>query len=250
MKYRVEDIKLKHLGLISSEEVDYPKLMVEVFGYKNTFLDKTIFFKYKFKKMFDVINEIRAIDISKVKDVATTNVKAPLDVDMVSFQARLEIGTLKETSSSLVEQIVGVISILCYETHYGRKFNSDSLLFKAFQKHILNQPLIEMVALYNVLEEKLIQSNEKWNMLFQQVQVIDVDYEEANGSQILGRFSLLKMSKKLIEDFNKTYEEAFLLPYVLVQTNSLESASSAFVQERMTKIKERRFKQQQNTKPK
>ena len=69
MKYRVEDIKLKHLGLISSEEVDYPKLMVEVFGYKNTFLDKTIFFKYKFKKMFDVINEIRTIDISKVKDV-------------------------------------------------------------------------------------------------------------------------------------------------------------------------------------
>lgn len=243
--YNVYQVKLKHLELFAQEDMDYKTVMEEVFQYKNTWIDRNFRFRKVFTNISKVITEVQAIDITKLDIHIDTKIKYPSDIDRISFQARLEMDSKK--GDSVVEHVTNVIALACFETHFNRSFDSDSKLFIKFKEYILEQPMIHMMGLYNSISKAIKESDTKWNKLFLQMHVVDKDYEEAGGPAILGRFNLLTLVKKVMKDFNCKYGEAFLKPYSLIQMNSLESASNSYIQDRMTKIKERNLKRQQTT---
>jgi len=244
--YTVDDIKLKHLDLISQDELDLSKIMIDIFGYKDTWWNKIFNLKKEVSKAYVAVNEIRGIDVSNLK-LSKSNVRYPSVVDSLSFQARLEIGQIKQSSGNIVDQMIDVISLACFTTHHKVEFNSDCNLYKTFRSYVSNQPILDMIGLYNTLETALTESNEMWNSMFQQMSIIDIDYEEAGGPAVMDRFSLLSSQKKLQKDFRVPYKEAFLLQYNLVQMNNLEAASANWLQDRMTQIKERNMKVNKNS---
>jgi hypothetical protein len=243
----VSDIKLKHLPLVSEETVDFNTLMLDL-GYVNNWIGRNFKFRKQFKRVFHIVQEIREVDIKELNDISNSKIKYPTDVDQLPYQARLEIDQLNQTSEDITEYISQFIGLSCFTSQFDKKFNSDSKLYESFVEHIRNQPLKDMMALYNQLQKAIKTSNDAWDRNFLLMKVVDVDFEEANGPTILGRFSLLNLIKKLQKDFNVSYKEAFLLPYSLVQLNALEAASLSYVQERMTKIKERNMKRDRNKK--
>lgn len=239
----IRDLKLKHIDLISSDEIDFKKIMVEVFGYKNTLIEK-LFFKNRFVRVFDILTNLRNLEFESIDDLSKCKIRYPKSIDSISFQARLEISNL--SNNSVLDLILNTITLSCYTTHHKVVFNSDSELYNDFKNHVLNQPLIDMIALYNHISKEIEKSEHMWKTMFDNVQVIDLDYEEAGGNAIMSRFNLLSISKKLVQDFNVSRKEAFLLPFNLVQMNSLEEASRNYVQDRLTTIKERNFKMKRN----
>tara|TARA_R110000744_G_scaffold69059_1_gene140299 strand:+ start:92 stop:841 length:750 start_codon:yes stop_codon:yes gene_type:complete len=248
MRYTINDIKARHLDLVMMEEIDFSKVMVEVFGYKNTWFNRTFKFRKVFKQMYQPIIEFKELDISEIKYSEGCEIRLPKKVDSLSFQCRLEIGNIYGSNKTDGDKIIDMVTLGCYTTQHQVKFDSDCRLFQEFRKHIANQPLIHIIGLYNYIRAGLKESDELWNKLFQEMAVIDPDYEEAGGPAVLGRFSLIKTIKKIQADFRKPYQEAFLVQYSLVQMNNLQAASESWLQHRMTKIKERNFKNKRQTK--
>ena len=247
MIYTINDIKAKHFNLVLEKEVDFSKVMVEVFGYKNTWFNRIFRFRRMFKKMYQPIVDLRKLDISVMEYSKDCTIKLPKKVDSLSFQCRLEMGNISENEGTPEDKIIDMVALGCYSTQHQVKFNSDGKLFKEFRQYVSDQPLIHIMGLYNYIREGLRESDELWNKLFSEMNVIDPDYEEAGGPAVLGRFSLIKTIKKVQADFSKSYEEAFLVQYSLVQMNNLQSASESWLQNRMTQIKERRFKNQRQS---
>ena len=250
MKYSIDEVKLKHLELISSKELDYKTIMTDIFEYKNHWLDRKLLFRIKATKAINTINEILSIDTNDIELLKLSKINYPKDIDLISFQARLEISTtFEKTDLSLHEKISKIIALACFETTHKVKFDSSTDLFNKFREAILNQPVINMLALFEYLKHSIKESSKKWDQLFSQMQVKDPDYEEAGGPAILSRFNLLKSQKKLIQDFSiSDYKESFLIPYVLVQWNNLEAASESYIQRRMSEIKERKMRMAQKAK--
>lgn len=248
MNYSVDDVKIKHLDLVSSHKIDYKRVMEEVFGYKNTFLDRKLLFTYKIKSIYKVLDELRSIQINDYGLTNELSIKIPKSIDNISFQARLEIGTVREKRGSLQEQIIDTVTIATFEETFNRSFDSDSPLFIKYRKSISERTLIEVMYAYNIIETAIVESNKLWNDLFKKVSVIDPDYEKVGGPGVLSRFSLLNTVKKTIADFGVSYKEAFLQPYVLIQTNQWEAACKSFIQHLMTESKERDMRSKRNLK--
>ena len=246
MKYNVESFKMKHLNLTCSLKPNYAKIMEQVFGYKNTFWDKHFLYRKKSKEMLTPFVEFCKIDLSKLGVDPNCKIKYPKNVDMLRFQCRLEIEQCRK--DDIQEQIIDLIALACFEEHYKVNFNSDRSLFNSFREHIKEQPILHMVGLYNVLRKAIMDSNELWEMKFSRLQVVDVDYEQANGSTLMSQFNLLQLVKKLMKDFNCSYEEAFMLKYAIVQQNSLQQSAEGWLGQRMTQIKENKFKVQRESK--
>ena len=245
MGYHINDIKLKHLELVRQEEVDFQTIMVEIFNYQNTWWDKKVAFRYKFKKMYQVINNFRSLDITVINASSDCGIRFPSNVDSLSFQCRLEVGNIPSKGENPTEQIIDLIALSCFTTHHGVKFNSDSWLYARFREYVSSLPLLDMLGLHNTLKKQLDTSNESWNKEFKLVEIIDIDYVDAGGPAMLGGFSMLRTIKKMQKDHRVSYEEAFLLPYSLVQSGNLESARANWVQDRMTQIKERNMRSKQ-----
>lgn len=245
MKYSKEDVKLKHLSLVMGEEIDYQEIMSKIFRYKNTWLDRKLLFPFKFRGIYKVIEEIRSQEISKYAIDNVTSLRVPENIDTISYQARLEISTIMETED-LVERMAGIITRACYEKQFNKEFNSDSKLFIEFRERILNKPLLEMLAVYKVILYKVNKSTKMWNELFHKVAVIDPYYESVGGSGILNRFSIPSTVKTMIADYGFSYKEVFMQQYVLVQSNMWEHQCRAYVQDLMTKAKERDMKNKRN----
>ena len=244
--HSILDIKLKHLPLILEEEVDFRKIIVEVFGYKKMTL-KTILFKKRIEKdIIKVVRKAQKIDVTKISVSNKCKIKYPQDIDMISFQQRLEVDSIN-ANGDFLELIVKTIAITSYSSHYGVDYNSDTNLFKKFEQYIYDQPFFEMIALYQHIDDKINESKKVWNRLFSQMFVLDKDFEDAGGPAILGRFSLQNLIKKTILDFGVSYKESFLMPYKLIKSNSLEDSSRGFVGNRMTQIKEANMRRQRKT---
>ena len=84
-------VKLKHLNIVGSEDIDYSKAMTEIAGYKNTWLSKRIRFVNKFSIVFLLIAEIRKMDISKIEHSKDCKIKRPVNIDFICFQAFMEL---------------------------------------------------------------------------------------------------------------------------------------------------------------
>jgi hypothetical protein len=241
-KYTTDLIKLKHLSLVSTKDVDYKTIMTEVFNYKNNWLDRNLIGKLKFKEAIKIIMKFNSTIISETQLMEEVGLELPKNIDNITFQSRIETASIMEKESDPVKMISSVIANITFNHYHKVDFNSDSFAYKRFKEHILNLPLINMLNLYNVIKLKLSKSNEQWNNLFKQVEIKDADFEEANGQLILGRFNLLKTQKKIHQDFGIEFKKEFLMSYSMVKWNNLEKASEAYIQQTMSNIKERNYK--------
>lgn len=238
-------IKLKHLPIIGSDKIEYSEVMTEIVGYKNTWLRRRRRFKEAFKIAYELIEEIRKVDISKVEWTEDCPIDKPANIDFICFQAMMELQALLEggiEEDALVDNITKTIAISCFESsHKGVDYSSDNEAFENFRQHILQQPLIDMFGLYNWIVESINESSKMWSQRFLSVELQDADYDQANGHRMV-QFNVIMSIKNICSDFNIPFKEAWLLSYNLVQTNSYSKATSTKIQDDMRILKEARMK--------
>ncbi len=242
--------KLKHLKKFedASKPLDVAYFMIELFNYKNSFFFKTKNFKECFKKTYSILSEVQKTNITKVEvNESVLKIKYPKNIDTISFKSMMSLqSAFSNTDLGATDFIVGVISTSCYESNYSDIYGDDELQKRTFENRILNSPFLDMCGLFNLIKSKFEKSNDFWNKEFMKVEVQDNDYNLAGGSQ-LSKFNIIKTIKTIAQDFNCTDDEAWKKSYALTQTNSLEKATSAFVQNNMSKIKEDRMKSRRNS---
>ena len=242
-------VKLKHLNIVGSEDIDYAKAMTEIAGYKNTWLSKRIRFVNKFSIVFLLIAEIRKMDISKIEESKDCKIKRPLNIDFICFQAFMELqAQLSGEISGEGTQgaIAKAIATATYESNNEDDYKGgESKEFLKWQKKILNQPLTEMMGLFNWITKSLEESITMWNDRFSSVALDDPDYDLANGDR-MGQFNVVNTIKGICNDFNLPFEKAWLMSYNLVQTNNYSQATASRIQDDLRIYKEAKLKAQRN----
>ena len=88
----------------------------------------------------------------------------------------------------------------------------------------------------------IAESAKMWSERFLSVEVLDADYEQANGSR-MAQFSVILSVKAMCKEFNIPFKDAWQLSYNLVQTNSYANATSGKIQDDMRILKEAKMKQ-------
>jgi hypothetical protein len=235
-----DKVKLKHLSILVSENIDYPKLMIEVLNYKNSFFNKTKNFTKSFQKIYSLVSEINKIKYETLllnKESAIVN---PTRIGHICYLAMLElINSINNPADkeNISEHMAHVIAIACYEQNKESKFDSKSKSFKNFKQQILNQPLLDMAALHYWVISQVKESNKKWEQKFNAVHVADEDAEKGGISE-LKIFNVITTLGNICKDFNYSEKEAWYIPYSFVQENSYKKAYEYFVQDRIRQIKE------------
>tara|TARA_R110000744_G_scaffold373093_1_gene485110 strand:- start:19 stop:774 length:756 start_codon:yes stop_codon:yes gene_type:complete len=238
-------IKLRHLGVIGAEKVDYAQAMEDIIGYKNNWFSKKYRFITKFRQTFELVEAIRKVDVSNIQWTEDCPIDKPANIDFISFQAMMELQALLDgglEEDKLSDNISKTIAISCFESNLEDSYSSDSFEFKAFQEYILDMPLVEMFGLYNWIVESINESAKIWSERFLSVEVLDPDYEQANGSR-MSQFSVILSIKSICKEFNIPFKDAWLLSYNLVQTNSYSNATAGKIQDDMRILKEAKMKQ-------
>ena len=239
----IEKLKLEHLDLLSGDKIDYANLMIELNGYKNTWFNKKFIFLKSFKKTYSFIESIKNVDPTKVLPNPDCGIKRPNDIDEITFSAMMSLRMLfgSDKDMKVSELMNQVISITCFSANNEEEFDVDSIAFKQFKDRLDRSNAFDMMGIYNWIKLELEKSDKAWRKRFFEVEVDDKDYQQAGGER-MGVFNIVNTIRNSCTDFNVTYQEAWQLPYALIQTNSLSKATSAHIQHLMSKIKETRMK--------
>lgn len=239
-----EKIKLKHLGLFTEEKVDYHEVMKKIIGYKGNKIKKMLTFHKVFNQAYRLTEEISNIKIDELEHSPDNPIKIPDNIDNITFAARMEVESQinKMDQGDLVENISRVIAIACFSDNINQNFDIDKGPFRSFQARILNQPALDMLGHFNTIKTALTASNSKWEKLFKGVDSTDPDFIQAGGQQ-MSRFNVINTVKTICKEFNYDYDQAWQMPYIVVQMNSLEGATEGWIQNKMAKIKEKRMLQ-------
>lgn len=242
-------LRLKDLENIASDNVDITIIMKEVLGYKNYPIGRKFVFENKAKKALHMINEARSVDPKECIYNPNCGIKIPQNIDYISFRAMMELRSTIGNSddSNFTNTVAQIISIVCYQENNkdinGKplKYDSNCIEFKNFTKKILNSYVWDMMGVYNWIDKAEKESQKNWLERFMSVHVEDKDFENA-GAESLNQFNVLKTIKILCRDFNVGYEKAWQMSYALTQTNSYEIATTNFVKNQLTKLKEIKMK--------
>tara|TARA_R110002050_G_scaffold6310_2_gene26322 strand:+ start:2511 stop:3269 length:759 start_codon:yes stop_codon:yes gene_type:complete len=238
-------IKLKHLGVIGADNVDWAQAMLDIVGYRNNWFSKKYRFVKHFKTVFAMIQDIRKTDVSTVEWTEDCPIVKPANIDFISFQAMMELQALLDgglEEENLSDNISKTIAIACFSACMDMDYDSNSEEFKQFQIYVLEQPIVEMFGLYNWITDSITESAKMWSERFLSVEVLDADYEQANGSR-MAQFSVILSVKAMCKEFNIPFKDAWQLSYNLVQTNSYANATSGKIQDDMRILKEAKMKQ-------
>lgn len=235
---------LKHLNLLFDDKIEYAKVMVEVMGYKNQWFRRLARFKKCFQESYLLIEQLKQVDPKSVELNPDCPIRFPKNIDEIPFQAMVSIHNLKSNSGDdLVENIASVISLACYTSNVRGDFTTGGYKYHSFKKRVLNSPFLDMMGLFNYIEKELVRSAEFWEQRFLDVNVADEDYDNAEGGR-LRAFNIINTIKNTCNDFGVDEKGAWQMPYAFIQTNSLEKATRAYVQEKMRGIKEDRMRRQ------
>jgi len=240
----IKKFKLKHFDMLLQSDIDYAYFMQELDGYVN----KRWLRKRKFKKSFfrthALIEQIKKIELKNVLINPDFKMKAPDNIDSITFSAMMSIHNyISKPSESLSESIATVVTMVCYSEKYRGDFEVGGYRFDSFKKQIMNSPALDVMGLYNRINKQLDDSNTFWEKLFLEVNTTDEDYDNAEGYRMKS-FNVINTIKNICNDFNYTEKQAWQVPYALTQTNSLSKATQSYVQDRMRSIKEDRMKSQ------
>ncbi len=231
----LKEFNLGHLNSLYEGKLDYNTLVKDLID------DKKEKYAVSFKKVYDFIENVKSWDVKIVKLMDNCPIKYPKSIDNITFEAMMELRALSSrTDMSVMELIHRTVVIGCY-SEYHERFNSDCYHYRVFEKLVWKSSALHMIGLFNHIMEALDESTKYWDSKFMEVNVPDEDYDLAGG-QILSQFNIIKTVKATCVDFNVPYREAWQMSYAVTQTNSLEKASSYFIQHKMTKIKEAKMK--------
>lgn len=244
----INEFKLRHIDLVISKPIQYMKLLEDMFNYKHTWFNRIFRYKKAFEKIYKYVKYFQQLSPKDLDYMEGSRIKKPSSIDNITFIAMMEINMLFSNEGNserpIGELMAEVISIVCYSANVNQNFDIDSYSFKKFKKHVENQPAYQMIGLYNWIDKEIRESGKLWTELFFDVEVIDKDYMAAGGDSMKA-FNVINSIRSICEDFNVTYKEAWQMTYSVTQTSSLSRATSAFIQDKMSKIKEARMKAQQ-----
>lgn len=249
--YEDKELRLKDLEVIDTNKIDYSYIVYRILGYENSFIDKYIFrsreLRRAYRKAIRLVKKAQAVSPNHKEYINESNIKTPTSIDYTTFMARMEIHAIIDrgvvtTTSDLISHIVAIAS---FSTMYPKHdYNSNGMRFERLKNQILNQPVDEMIHLYNWIVESLKESSEEWGRRFNAVEVVNEHYEAVSGSQLQSPFNVISTIRDLCNDFNVTYDEAWQLSYAVTQTNSLSKATSRYVQDLMRVRMEAKMKRQ------
>jgi len=234
-------IKLKHLDVIIADQVDYAFLMTDVLGYSNSIYRKARNFYTNFKSIHDLVEEISSIQHDSVIINESSPIKYPAKIGHLSYVAYLEL--TDSVARNIVEEdsmsshISHIVAIACYEENKFSRYDSTSKSFLNFKEQLMNQPLLDMIGLYNSVLQKLTADNKLWSKRFFDIEVTDKDAEDGGRGE-LARFNVITTLTGICNDFNVPEEDAWHISYSLVQENSYRKAYEYKIQDNVREIKE------------
>lgn len=242
----IHDFKLKHLDSIAKENVDYLRLLIEVGGYENTWFNRHFGIVRMTREVSKIVYTIQNLDPKKLKYEQDCIIKNP-QIDNIPFIARLELTSLIQNNSeeNMITIMSSIIAITTYYENVGKDFDIESTSYLKYKSRIENESAIYMIGLYNTIMEDLDESDKGWHERFLSVQVEDEEYEMAGGAR-MNQFNVINTIKSTCQDFNIGYKEAWQMSYIIVQSNSYSKATSAHIQNSMTRLKEQKFKRQRS----
>ena len=239
-------LKLKHIDVLA--EVDESKrdlssLMVDVFGYKNTFFGRKKMLFNSFFKSSDLAKEVSEIDYKDLKINKDSHIVNPQNIDSISYLAMLDLQRFCGDSdrSNLALHIANVNAIATYEQNKETKYSIASKSFERYRDSLIELNLFDMLGLYNWVIESIESSTKSWNERFLSVEVIDKDLEAVGGSA-LHQFNVVNTIKSICKDFNVDEKEAWYISYNLVMTNNYSKAYEGYLQDQIRIKKEAEMK--------
>lgn len=240
----IHDFKLKHLELVQNDRVNYVGLLSDVMGYEDSWINRNFFLIKNIRRMSKTVHAIQQMNPKNLTIDNDCNIKYGA-IDNIPFIARLELASYIEGTreENIINIASTIIAITTYSENINKDFDIESESFIRFKNRIDNTSAIQMIGLFNTIIKDFDESNKNWDNLFRSVEVIDEDYDMAGGSR-MNQFNVVNTIKATCQDFNVSYKEAWQVSYILVQSNGYSKATSAYIQDQMTKIKERKFKQQ------
>ena len=247
-----EKFKLKHLNILTEEDEskrDLSILMVDILDYKNSIFGKVKWFVKNFVKIKSIVEEVNAIDYTTIELNEDSSIKRPGSINDISYLAMLDLQRIisQDSYGDISEHIAKVISIATHdENRFTKYYDNSKLSNNSFQNMLLEQPMFDMIAIYNWILKEIEKTSKEWEELFMSVQVIDNDLESVGGD--LSQFNVINTVKSNCEDFNVSEKEAWGLSYNLTMTNNYSKAYSNYLQEQIrikqeAKIEARRKKQ-------
>lgn len=231
-------LRLRDLENVTSQNIDVPKILKEAYNFKATGILRGIRFRKLFFKVYEDIKKLQNTDVSIV-EYKKCAIKKPNHIEEITYAAMMRLQSLmsKQNEMDLSELIGEIIATSCYSANHKKDFNKNSNSYASFKQRILNQPIVEMFGIYNWIVKSTTKSNEDWQQRFFSVEVEDPDYEQAGGNR-MSQFNVLNTIKKICQDFNRTDEQAWQMPFFMVQNNNYEAASKAYTQFQMSRLKE------------
>ena len=237
-------LRLRDLTKVAGEVVDTEGVIKEVIGFRKYWFFKETLFRVAASKAMKLIKGIRDTDLSKLSYNEKGNIKKPYHVDNITFKAMMDlqmtIGNSNE-DSDVVKVMSKVIAISCYQENIKDYYDQSDKSFDDFIQTILDEPLEDMVGLYNFICDEARESQLEWKRRFLSVEVPNPELTEAGISR-MNQFNVLSTIKTLCSDFNCSYDEAWQMSYALTQTNSYSKATYDHIQDNLRQIKERKMR--------
>lgn len=241
-------IKLRHLDLLSKENVDLKTIFKDVLVYNRWKFWKIFAFIKQIKELSQTINEHRNTDFKTIGESDNCSIKRPDSIDDIPLIAMLELCGLFDKNvddTEMGELIIHTISIACFSSNRQGKFDLNSKEFKDFRRDVGDCELIPAMGLYKWISNAVDESASEWQRAFFEVEVIDKDFVQAGGN-MLDKFNVLTTIQNTAKDFNYSFEDAQQVPYGLTQANSLKAATTGRIQTNMNEIAEARMRSQRN----
>lgn len=242
-------IKLRDMEIVSQNNIDYSDVVYNIVGYKDRWIDKIMFrqdkrLKEAYQKAIELVKPIRKITPNNISLSKSSNIKIPKSIDHISFRAMMELTAVinQGIQTNLENLMAHTICIVCYSENNIGDYNSDIEAWKTFQEKILDQPLVEMIGLYQWIDKQLTENQLEWEKRFFSVEVEDEDYIRVGGPQKMAQFNVINTVKNLCIDFNITYDRAWQMSYAISQTNNYAKATWSYVQDEMRQVKEAKMR--------
>ena len=242
-----EKFKLKHLNILTEEDEskrDLSILMTDILDYKNSIFGKVKWFVKNFVKIKSIVEEVNAIDYTTIELNEDSSIKRPGSINDISYLAMLDLQRIisQDSYGDISEHIAKVISIATHdENRFTKYYDNSKLSNNSFQNMLLEQPMFDMIAIYNWILKEVEKTSKYWEELFMSVKVIDKDLESVGGSA-LHQFNVINTIKSNCEDFNVSEKEAWGLSYNLTMTNNYSKAYSNYLQDQIRIKKEAEMK--------
>ncbi len=238
-----KDFKLKHLVELLKPTPDITLIMTDVCGFRNNWIGRKFVFTKKVKEAYKVLEDFKTLEPKKVLENPDCKILRPSNIDHITFMAMLDTQShLSKGGDGGESYMIGeLIAKVCFSENYNVDYDTSSKEFIEFREKVLNQPLLDMLGLFNWIDEALEDSTTFWNQRFLEVEVEDIDLDTAGGGS-LSSFNVVNSIKQICNDFNLTLKDAWQISYTMSQTNSLAKASERFIQDRVRILKESKMK--------